>query len=269
MARAGIDSVPSKYLLYIDMLGFSNLVRERGAVKRLYGTIDKLNVHKHHAFRTIAFSDTLLVYNIVNPRNAHDRHYLVMFLCEFAQDLFYRLIGPDLHFRAYLTLGDFKLNEFANLQAFYGTALIDAYEHEKQIECTGLFIDNDLLEDCDIFHYAKYDEMCSYVYLMQSLNSITFPDASTYPIDPIMVFEVDLSWSLAHDFAYLRNIHGHMNNVDLPPRVRTKHATAWNFIRRRHRRLVDTLEASNFDPNSICRGDWSEAVARVADGTGP
>src|SRR5439155_25627824 len=107
--------------------------------------------------------------------------------------------------RAYLTLGDFRVNEFTNLQAFYGEALIEAYERETQIESTGLFIDNDILDDCDIFRYEKYDHSCSYVYLMQSLNGITFPDESSYPIDPILIFDVDGQWSLAHDFAYLKN----------------------------------------------------------------
>src|SRR5947208_16347992 len=168
--RGGHKPVPAKYLRYIDMLRFSELIRERGAVKKLYATINSLNVHRHDAFKTIAFSDTLLVYNVVKATTAHDRHYLVMYLCEFAQDLFYRLIGRDLHFRAYLTLGDFRVNEFTNLQAFYGEALIEAYERETQIESTGLFIDNDILDDCDIFRYEKYDHSCSYVYVRRSLN---------------------------------------------------------------------------------------------------
>ena len=142
-------------------------------------------------------------------------------------------------------------------------------ECERRIECTGLLIYNDLLEDCDIFHCEKYDAMCSYVHLMQSLNGITFPDDCGYPVDPILVFEVDASWSLAHDLSYLRNIYEHMNDTSLPPRVRTKHATAWNIIRRRHKRLLDTLEANRFDPKAICEGDWSEATKRVAEGTGP
>jgi hypothetical protein len=58
---------------------------------------------------------------------------------------------------------------------------------------------------------------------MRSLDSITFPD-DIYPIDPISIFDVDRQWSLAHDFAYLKNIHRHMNDSNLPPRVRTKHA---------------------------------------------
>jgi hypothetical protein len=51
----------------------------------------------------------------------------------------------------------------------------------------------------------------------------------------------------------------HMNDSDLPPRVRTKHALAWNMTRKRHRRLLDALEA-NVDAQAICRGDGSEPL---------
>ena len=110
--------MPSKYLLYIDLLGFSDLVLKRGAVSRLYNIINSLNAHKHHAFRTIAFSDTLLVYNTYDPVSEHDRHYIVMFMCEFAQDLFYRLIGRNLYFRAYLTKGEFKVRQLKKRASF-------------------------------------------------------------------------------------------------------------------------------------------------------
>jgi hypothetical protein len=126
-SEKGWNNMSAKYLLYIDMLGFSDLVRKRGAAKMLYETINKLNVHRHDAFKTIAFSDTLLVCNINNPKTKHDREYLVMYSCEFAKDLFYRLIGRDLHFRGYLTLGEFRIDDFENLEAFYGEALIDAH----------------------------------------------------------------------------------------------------------------------------------------------
>jgi hypothetical protein len=74
---------------------------------------------------------------------------------------------------------------------------------------------------------------------------------------------------LAHDFVYLKNIHQHMNDSNLPPRVRTKHATAWNFIRKRHRGVLEALEASDFDPRAICKGDWTEALQRVEQTFGP
>jgi hypothetical protein len=89
--------MPDCYLLYIDILGFSELVLKKGRIEDLYDQIDTLNSHEHTAFKTLAFSDTILIYNTVE----WGRHYLVMYLCEFAQDLFYRLVSRDLHFRAY------------------------------------------------------------------------------------------------------------------------------------------------------------------------
>lgn len=40
-----------KYLLYIDILGFKDLVADKPRkIEMLYGIIDSLNVHAHHAF---------------------------------------------------------------------------------------------------------------------------------------------------------------------------------------------------------------------------
>jgi hypothetical protein len=258
-------AMPDRYLLYIDMLGFSDLVLRRGAVKQLYSIIDSLNVHGHHAFKTIAFSDTLLVYNTFEPETDHDRHYAIMYMCEFAKDLHYKLVPLDLHFRGFLTKGEFAHVELRHMQAFYGAALIFSYRREKNIDCTGLFLDAPLLPDCDIFFYEQYDQNTYFIHLMQALNSLRFPEVD-YPIDPILVGEA--KWDLAYDFRYLRNIHRHMNDPDLHPRIRSKHAAAWNLIRRRYQAILDTLEAQDFDPRSISVFDWSDATRHldVAEG---
>ncbi|MGH9654682.1 MAG: hypothetical protein ACRD6B_14600 [Bryobacteraceae bacterium] len=63
-----------------------------------------------------------------NARSLEDVRYMVMFLCEFAQDLLYRLIGRDIHFRAYITCADFAHYALENVKdVFYGEALIEAY----------------------------------------------------------------------------------------------------------------------------------------------
>jgi hypothetical protein len=254
--------MPDKYLLYVDILGFSDLVLKRRAVKKLYGIINSLNAHKHHAFKTIAFSDTLLVYNTDDPTDPHGRHYIVMFMCEFAQDLLYRLVGRDIHFRAYLTKGHFQHQQLENMQAFYGGALITAYQHEKNIDSTGLFIDRKLLPDCDIFQYEPYDDECCFVHLMQSLDHIRYQTAD-YPIPSDLIVPMGLEWFLAYDFTYLRNIHTHMNDTTMAPRIRAKYASAWGMIRRRHKGLLDTLESQSFDPRSVSDFDWTEPMSRV------
>lgn len=259
--------MPAKYLLYIDLLGFSDLVLKRGAVSKLYEVINDLNAHKHHSFRTIAFSDTLLVYNTDNPSNAYDRHYIVMFMCEFAQDLFYRLVGSDTYFRAYLTMGDFRVRHLKNLQGFYGAALVEAYQREKEIQCTGLFVADALLADCAIFQCEPYDKHCHFVHLMQALDAIRFAGAP-YPLPRDLILGPGLEWQLAYDFTYLRNVHRHMNDTNLHPRARMKHLAAWQMIRKRHKELLDTLEQRDFDPRSISDFDWSEAMRRVGTPAG-
>ena len=252
--------MPDRYLLYLDMLGFTDLVLRRGAVRQLYSIIDSLNVHDHHAFKTIAFSDTLLIYNTFEPETDHDRRYAIMYMCEFAKDLHYRLVPLDLHFRGFLTKGEFEHEELRHMQAFYGAALVSSYQREKDIDCTGLFLDAPLLPDCDIFFYEQYDQNTYFIHLMQALNSLHFEEVD-YPIDPILVGEA--KWDLAYDFRYLRNIHRHMNDPNLHPRVRGKHAASWNLIRRRYQAIMDTLAANAFDPQSISIFDWSEATRRL------
>lgn len=57
-----VKALTAKYLLYIDILGFSDMVRSEPAkVAELYLILDSLTVHRHEAFRTIVFSDTILV----------------------------------------------------------------------------------------------------------------------------------------------------------------------------------------------------------------
>ena len=147
------------------------------------------------------------------------------------------------------------------MQAFYGAALIDAYRNERNIECTGLFIDEALLPDCDIFQYEQYDKESYFVHLMQSLDDIRFPDV-TYPIPSELIVPMGHEWFLAYDFTYLRNIHRQMNNDSLPPRARLKHLSAWHMICKRHKTLLDVLEENNFDPRSISDFDWAEPMRR-------
>ena len=53
-----------KTFLYIDILGFKNLVTSNtDKVESIFKIIDSLHVHKDIAFQTIVFSDTILVFN--------------------------------------------------------------------------------------------------------------------------------------------------------------------------------------------------------------
>src|SRR6266446_8306921 len=100
--------MPERYLLYIDVLGFKDMVKSSPSkVSQLYKTIDSLNVHRNKVFRTIVFSDTILVYNVVEPLNRFDHASLVMYSCEYFQDLLYKTVESNVHFRAVLRYGEF------------------------------------------------------------------------------------------------------------------------------------------------------------------
>src|SRR5271169_2114681 len=101
-----------------------------------------LHVHTHPSFRAIVFSDTILVYNTEGQDAAFDRHYLVMYLCEFAHDLQQRLTEKDIFFRAVLVKGAFHHYELNGIPCFFGEALIRAYLSERTIKAIGLFMHN-------------------------------------------------------------------------------------------------------------------------------
>ena len=154
-----------KILLYIDVLGFSELVKsDSKRVDEIYQIIDSLNVHMHPDFNTIVFSDTILVYNNVNFKSCLDREYIVMYLCEFAQNLMYRLIGSGMFFRAILSFGDFQHYKLRNIEAFYGTVLINSYNDEKDINCCGLLIDKECQKYNKIFPTGSYNKDYDFVY---------------------------------------------------------------------------------------------------------
>jgi hypothetical protein len=252
-----------RFLLYIDILNFSNLVSQKGQVEELYDIINKLNVHSHEVFNTIIFSDTILVYNKLHGRNLSDVNYVVMYLCEFAQDLFYRLIGRDVHFRAYITCDDFAHYQMKNIQnVFYGNALIAAYQAEKKIQCMGLFMNKRVVPYSDVFRTARFNRECDFVYIMQSLQTASF-EKLDYPLDPILIVDTDEIWFLAYDIHYLKTIYQHKNDHALQPRVRQKYEKTWRMLLNNHEGIMAVLEEHNFDPKAICRCDWSEATARV------
>lgn len=252
-----------RFLLYIDILNFSNLVLQKGKVEELYEIINELNVHRHDVFTTIIFSDTILVYNKLHAHGLSEVHYIVMYLCEFAQDLFYRLIGRDIYFRAYITCDDFAHYSMRNIKdVFYGDALIEAYRAEKAIQATGLFMSNRVMPYSDIFKTRRFNRNCHFVYIMQSLEGVSFKHEE-YPIDSVLLLDTDEIWLVAYDIRYLQAIHGHKNNPALSLRVRKKYETTWRFLSKQYGGFMAALEDSSFDPKGICRCDWTEPLKRI------
>jgi hypothetical protein len=257
----------ARYLLYIDILGFSNLVRaDPQRVQELYKTLDELNVHQHEAFTTIVFSDTVLVYNRSEPISNHDHEYLVMYACEFVQDLLYRTIGRGLYLRAVLLYGEFEHKRLDHLESFFGEALIDAYGLEKCIPSTGLFIHASAAGYNKIFPVARFSDDLSFAFLNQTLQRLQEFSGGEYPIPADaswVLVDTDMIWHLAFDVRMLQEIHDNMRNHS-DPRVRGKFLATWDFFMQAYPNLLGTLVESNFSLLAISPDvDWSEAVKRV------
>jgi hypothetical protein len=229
-----------------------------------------LLVHRHHAFTTIVFSDTILVYNTADPRTDHDDEYLVMYACEFAQDLLYRTIGTGVHFRAVLLRGEFEHSLLTNIQSFYGQALLEAYRLEKAIESTGLFIHESCSDRNTIFPVVPFSEELSFVYLNQSLETLQTYTGGRLPMpDGHLLEELDIHWRLAFDVRMLADFHRNMR-MHPDPRVCVKFHTSWDLFMRRYPELLAGLTAQDFSLESITPMiDWTPARQRLSEAEGP
>ena len=205
------------YVLYIHILGFRALVEKGGDGDNLCRIVDSLDAHRPDAFRTVVFPYTAVSYTTLLLTDVDTCQHLVMYLCEFAQDLFYRLVGRGWHFRAYLARGAFSHGRLENVEAFRGEALARAHRRESEIQCTGLFIDDDVLPDCNVFLTTPYDSQCHFVQLMQSLENVGFGNIP-YPIPADLIASRDLASRLAYDITYLRNVYANMNRPSLSPK---------------------------------------------------
>ena len=77
--------------MYLDFLGFTELIKDKSRVIELFSIIDDLHAHKDPNYKVIVFSDTMLIYNSINPKNDWYKKIELMYLIEFARDLLLRL----------------------------------------------------------------------------------------------------------------------------------------------------------------------------------
>ena len=254
----------NRYLLYIDLLGFADMtVRDPRKVARLYSIVDSLNSHRHDLFRTIVFSDTILVYNHKDPQNDEERDYLVWYLIEFAEDLHHRLTGQDIYFRGIVCSGDFEHYSLKNIECFYGGALVNAYLSEKNIDCAGLFIDGHCNTHNKYFRTAKYTDDFNFVYLNRHLEYLDQFVGSTYPSNQHHLD--DQAPFAPYQVRYLEDLYRTMRNHS-SPRARVKLLTSWDFHALRYPRMTEALVQGNFDISYLTpRTNWSEVQKAMND----
>jgi len=250
--------IPNRYFLYLDILGFSDMVATPSRVLDLYQIMDCLHVYTHHAFQGFVFSDTLLIYNTVQPSDAHDRHYCVMYLAEFAQDLLYRLIGREYYFRAILTNGGFFHHRFKNLECFFGQALIDSYLHEKSLIGVGLFLDNRLLSENQNFPVQRHCDRYHYVFLTQDIQRASDYGQSGFPFPGRKLDSTGMTLPTYAQLVFLADVY--RKATEHPePKVRCKFQATWGFYSAKFPSLCNVLQKSGFDFRAVADADWDGA----------
>ena len=254
-----------KLFLYVDVLGFKELVRSGYDMMSIFEELDKLNVHSDADFNAIVFSDTIIVHASELWNAAPNQG--VMWLTEFAQDLFYRLISKDIHIRAYITYGDFHHHKLENFEAYYGEALITCYEREKGIKSTGVFIDVRLVPYCTIFRVTQFDDQSYYVHVMQHLDDASL-EYTEYPLDGSYIEDTGMEWWVAYLLRYMENTYRHSQDPALSADVRLKHSNAWRMLSARHPGLTRRLVEAHFDFGKVIKLDWSEPLRRIGTDEG-
>ena len=260
-----------RFLLYIDLLGFSEIVQtKRDLLPDLFLILDKSNAHKHGAFRVIQFSDTLLVYNEPELKTDHDHSYVAMYLCEFAQEIQYMLLGRDVFLRGLITYGQFEdtgptpNSDYEHVRAFWGNALIKAYRAESGIQAVGLFVDDTVKPHMNIFDIHPYD----------ADNGIWFADTATmlrgrfFDSDDFSYAKLDVISSgteqlLAYDLVYLKRLYEHGHDNTLSPKVRTKYLTTWEIYRQKYASLCRVLEEHSFEFKRVIDIDWKPFTDKI------
>lgn len=255
--------MPNKVLLYIDILGFSELVaKSPERIDDLYEVIASLNAHQHDAFRCVIFSDTILIYNVDGGDTPQDLSYLLMFECEFAKDLLHRLTKRGIVFRAVITSGHFRHYQLNEVPCFYGSALVQAYNAEKNIKAMGLFMSKHLLPYCDIFHHSPFNEDFDFVYITQTLDEMEQLCGSDIPDLGLYINERELNWNAGPELLHVADLcRGSMS--ELPDPIKRKYLHTVELYRKRYPRIVECLEQNNFDISAVVPdADWASVLKK-------
>lgn len=234
--------------LYIDILGFENLVRTNPEkVDKIFKIFDTLKVHKHFALQTVVFSDTILVFNKDESLSVD---YYCTYLVEYSQELFYRLSLINVYFKGILTFGEFNFSKMTNIQAYYGLALIDAYNDEALLEGFGLYVDKKLSDEIIVFDKVDFSEKYDYILLCQSLKNLYSTTEGVLPIELDLLTDTDTYHRIDDDLRFFREIE-YLKQHHPSERARAKYQKVYDTYKADLPLFFKTFEAEGFLPFCI------------------
>lgn len=242
--------------LYIDILGFENLVRTKpDRIYKIFKIFDTLKVHKHFALQTVVFSDTILVFN---KDESLSTDYYCTYLVEYTQELFYRLSAINVYFKGILTFGEFNFAQMSNIQAYYGLALIDAYKDEGTLEGFGLYVDRKLSNEIIVFDKVPFTEKYEFILLCQSMKNLYSSTNGVLPIDINLLTETDTFYRIDEDLRFFREIEYVKQNHTVE-RIRTKYQKVYDTYKANMPLFFKTFEDHGFLP-FVINSDYTGSI---------
>ena len=246
----------NRVFLYIDILGFENLVRTNHVkVDQIFAIFDTPKVHKHFALQTIVFSDTILSFN--KDKSLSTDAYCT-YLVEYSQDLFYRLSAINVYFKGILTFGEFNFSKMTYIQAYYGIALIDAYKDESILEGFGLYVDKRLSNEIIVFDKVPFTEKYDFILLCQSLKNLYSTTEGILPININLLSETDTFYRIDEDLRFFREIE-YLKQNHLCKKIRAKYQKVYDTYKTDLPLFFKTFEAEGFLPFTI-NSDYSGSI---------
>lgn len=231
--------------------------KEPEKIERIFEAINRLNVHRDRSYKFIAFSDTILIYNLFETEAVEDQTEAVMFLCEFASDLLMWGIKLDFSFRAILLKGDFHYTKKENLEAYYGNALVKAYHMEKTLPAMGLFIAKDIAHLNEFYRMVPFNENFDFVFVTQGLRDLNVFAPGPLPVD-FTLLEGPSTTYLAIEVSMLKKLKQGVDTQE-EPKVREKYIRTYDLYKSHYQWIIEPLEKADFDHTIICKSaDWND-----------
>lgn len=255
--------------LYIDILGFAELLKEPKKVAWLYETLDKAALHRDSNYKAIVFSDTVLVYNTHTRLATDSKAVELMYLIELTQDFFLRLVGSGVFFRAVITEGEFAHTKLKYFEAFYGQALVDTYRSEKALIGVGLFLDKKIRHLNKVFRSREFSPSHEFIYLTHQCSRVmpgtpgylTDPD---FPLPGVILSSTGSEFELYPEIVHFREVYSLMN-AHPEPGVRAKYLATWNMYLWAYPKLLNSLVQHHFKPEGLATLDWTPAEKMFAE----
>jgi hypothetical protein len=160
-----------KYLLYLDILGFKELIKER-TPEDIYNIIDKCLAESYEEvrftdlFSTLYFSDTIIFYQ-TSEMSIFSAFFVITGI---ARGIYTKLLTEGIPVRGAISFGEFivKLDSEGRNSIYFGDALIDAFDLEKKDEWVGIVISSlaynnvltDLINSLNDIDFVKREDGC-------------------------------------------------------------------------------------------------------------